>query len=344
MNTLLLCLAGALLAGDQPPAAKPAAASAFLTQTNKVTEPASNDPVERQYQLLMEADDKAQGEVDEWIRENNAFEEKGAGIPKEAMNERIRLRFAPIRQGYEDFLRDHPNHAKAHIAYGSFLNDIREEDAAEAEWEKARKIDPKNPSSWNNLANHYGHAGPASKAFEYYEKAIELEPKESIYYHNLGTTVYLFRRDAMAYYKLDEQSVFNKALALYAQALKYDPDNFVLAHDVAQTYYGIRPIRTDDALGAWTNALKLATSVEEKQGVYIHMARFNMNAERFDLAHKWIAEVNLDRYADLKGRLVQNLAKQEADAKSRGTGATNAPPTAATAARPEEKAPGKPPQ
>ena len=63
-------------------------------------------------------------------------------------------------------------------------------------------------------------------------------------------TVYLFRKDAMEYYKIDEQQVFNKALACTSRPMKYDPANFELAQDVAQTYYGIKPVRTDEALSA----------------------------------------------------------------------------------------------
>ena len=48
------------------------------------------------------------------------------------------------------------------------------------------RLDPKNPAAWNNLASVYGHHGPMAKAFEYYTKAIELNPGESVYYHNLG--------------------------------------------------------------------------------------------------------------------------------------------------------------
>ena len=46
-----------------------------------------------------------------------------------------------------------------------------------------------------------------------------------------------------------------KALALYAQALKLSLTNFPLATDLAQSYYGIKPVRTADALRSWTNAL-----------------------------------------------------------------------------------------
>ena len=79
---------------------------------------------------------------------------------------------------------------------------------------------------YNNLANLYGHTGPVKKAFEYYAKAIELNPQEPLYYHNFGDTVYLFRKDAMEFYGITEQQVYDKALELYSKALKLDPQQF----------------------------------------------------------------------------------------------------------------------
>ena len=70
-----------------------------------------------------------------------------------------------------------------------------------------------------------------------------------MYYQNLATTVYLYRKDAKEFYGIDEQQVFDKSLALYRKAMQLDPDNFPLATDYAESYYGIRPLRTNDALG-----------------------------------------------------------------------------------------------
>ena len=80
-----------------------------------------------------------------------------------ALNRRIRDRFEPIRKAYDDFITRHPNHARARIAYGSFLNDIDDEDGAHDQWEKALELDPKDPAVWNNLANFYGHIGPSKR-------------------------------------------------------------------------------------------------------------------------------------------------------------------------------------
>ena len=62
-------------------------------------------------------------------------------------------------------------------------------------------------------------------------------------------------------------------MALYRKATKLDPTNFVRASDLAMSYYGIKPLRINDALGAWTNALSLAHDDVEREGVYIHFAR-----------------------------------------------------------------------
>ncbi|MDB6016133.1 MAG: repeat-containing protein [Pedosphaera sp.] len=316
MSNLLAGLLSALVATNQP-----VAVSNLITDTTgiHVNIPDPNDPVEKEYQKVMTDDDAAQAEVDTWIRENRAFVEKGGGAPNDVLNRRINERLALVRKEYEDFLQRHPDHANAHIAFGSFLNDIRDEDGAEAQWEKGRELNPKNPAAWNNLANHYGHDGPVSKAFEYYAKAIELNPTESIYYQNLATTVFLFRKDAMEYYKIDEQQVFNKALELYQQAVKYDPDDFALASDVAQTYYGIKPFRTEEALNAWTNALKVAETEIEREGVYVHFARIKLHAEQFAESRRLLNSVTNEFYFDLKKRLTRNLDEQE---KAK---ATNAP-------------------
>jgi tetratricopeptide (TPR) repeat protein len=331
VTNLLIGLLSALVATNQP-----AAVSNLVEQTTgiKVDIPDPKDPVEMAYRKLMEDDDAALDEVDKWIQENRAFAAKGAGESSVTLNARIKTRFAIVRKEYDDFLQQHPNHARAHLAYGSFLSDISDEEGAVKEWEKGLALDPNNPAAWNNLANHYGHDGPVKKAFEYYAKAIALDPTEAIYYHNFGTTVYLFRKDAMEYYKINEQAVFDKALGLYAKAMKLDPTNFVLATDVASTYYGIKPTRTDAALNAWSNALKVATTDIERQGIYIHFARLELDADRFAQSQAHLTMVTNDTYAELKARIARNLAKREKEKETGVKETDSAPAKAATNSTP----------
>ena len=319
MTNFIIAAVGALLASNPPVAIS----NLVHSETGIVVKvPSTNDPVEIEFKKLMEADDAAQAEVDKWIRDNAEFAAKGGGVPNPELNKKIIERFAPVRKGYEKFIEQHTNHVGAMVAYASFLHDIGEEEGERNYLERALEIDKTDPAIWNNLANYYGHRGPVKKAFSYYEKAIELNPDEPIYYHNFGTTVFLFRKDVKEYYDVNEQQVFDKALGLYSNAMRLAPTDFPLASDVAQTYYGIKPPRTEDALRSWTNAFNIANDEIEREGVHTHFARIKLNAGRFDEARAHLDAVTNAMYADLKNRLERNLRE-----KSSGT---NTPPAANT--------------
>ena len=334
MNDLLIGLLSALVATN-PPAA---VSNMVLRKTGlSINVPDKNDPLEKEFQKLMTDDEDAQAEVDQWIKSNDKFAAQGVGRAPETLRARINQRFEPIKQAYEEFLKRHPDHARAELAYGGFLNDIGEEAAARDHWENGRALDPKNPAAWNNLANWYGHNSPVTNAFAYYAKAIELNPAEPVYYQNFATTVYLFRRDATNYFNITEPQVFDKALALYRQALALDPKNFLLATDLAQSYYGIKPPKTNDpeadrktaqrlneeALAAWQVALRLARDDVEREGVYIHFARININAGHFDEARKNLSAATNEMFTTTKKTLNKKLVNLENKAKG-----TNAPPAA----------------
>jgi tetratricopeptide (TPR) repeat protein len=329
VNGLLLGLLGAWLAADSPIAVSNAVVKGTGSAV-KLSDP--NDPVEQEYLKLVAADNAAQEEVDKWIRDYEATASQEGSVASAALTLRIEQRLQPVRKAYDDFLMRHPKHVQACLAYGSFLCDLHEEEEGVKQWEKARDLDPQNPAAWNNLANHYGHRGPTPKAFECYEKAIALAPEEPVYFQNLATTVYVFRKDAMEYYHLSEDAVFARALELYRTAVKLDPTNFPLATDWAQSYYGFKPKPTPeaqakwkaDALAAWNYALKIANDDIERQGVYIHLARIEINTGGFDTARRHLDAVTNAMYAEMKRRLLRNLTNKETKAKD-----TSASPPAA---------------
>jgi tetratricopeptide (TPR) repeat protein len=320
VSSFLLGLLSTLLATNQPAASNSSSSSSAKIPGKAAAVQSLNDPVEKEYLQLLALDDAAQKEADKWIRDAKAFQAAGTSAPVDTLTARIEQRFQPVRKAYDDFLRRHPNHARGRLAYGSFLYEAHEEDQAVAQWEKAKDIDPNNPAAWNNLGNHYGHRGPLAKAFEHYEKAIELKPDEPVYFQNLATTTYLFRRDAMDFYKISEEQVFDKSLGFYRKAIELDPSNFPLATDLAQSYYGIKPLRVEEAITAWKYALKIANDDIEREGVYTHLARIELNCGRFEEARQHLNSVTNRMYDTLKERLVRNLNQKEAQAKS-----TNAP-------------------
>jgi tetratricopeptide (TPR) repeat protein len=266
------------------------------------------DPVEKEYQEVLAEDDATQDQIEKWSKEADAAAGAGNPQPKLTLRARVSQRLQTVKKSYDDFLQRHPNHARARLAYGSFLNDTGQEEGAVVQWDKARILDPANPAAWNNLANYYGHRSPVKKAFEYYEKAIELDPNEAVYYWNFATTVYLFRLDARQYYSITEEQVFNKALDLYRKAVKLDPENFVLASDYAESYYGTNPPRWREGLEAWKQTLKIAHDEIEREGVYTHLARIEIKLGLFEDARKNLDAVTNANYAVLKHRLDLNLA------------------------------------
>lgn len=303
LATILLCLNNpgqALAQGDSQP-------------ENPVEE-ASETPLEQAYRQLLELDDAALTEVDEWIRKANQTQD-GVNDPQLInLPSKIEQRLKPVRKAYEAFILKHPEHVGVRLAYASFLTDRGEEVEAAVHLKKATELDPKNPAAWNNLGNYFGHMGPVKKAFECYEKAIQLNPDAAVYYHNYGTTVYLFRKDAKEHFNISEDEVFDKALELYAVALKKDPNNFDLAEDIAQTYYGIRTqapprkmARPKEALEAWDYALKIAPGENEKHGVYIHKARILLGLDQVGAAKEALDQVKLPIYQTLKKRILGNV-------------------------------------
>ena len=315
MSNVLAGLLGALLSTNQP-----AALSNLVTQTTglAIALPARDEATDQEFKKIEEEDDAALADIDQWIKDKNAL--AAAGVPRSnaALNDRIHDRIAGVKKLYSDFLEHHPSDARAHLAYGAFLNDTGDEDGAGTEFEKATQLDPNLSAAWNNMGNHYGEYGPVTNAFKCYEKAISLSPLEPLYYRNLATTVALYRKDAREFYSIDEQQVFNKALDLYAKALKLDPANFELATDLAQTYYGIKPTRVEDALNAWTNALKIASTDLQREGVYVHLARYKFFDNRFAEARQDLSVVTNADLQELKRRLTKNIDLRE-------KGVTNAP-------------------
>ena len=305
---------------------QPVAISNVIQQSTGITMPVvdPNDPAEKELHDLMLEDDTALAEVNDWMNTNNIPQTNQ--VARLAFQEHIRNRLGLVKKDYDHFLRNHPDSARGYLAYGSFLNDIGDEDAAAVEYENSKQLDPKNPAVWNNLANYYGEYGGITNAFVDYTEAIRLDPTEPVYYQNFATTVYLFRKDAKEYYHINEQQTFDKALGLYRQAMKLAPGNLVLATDYAESYYGITPLRTNDALLAWTNALTIAQDDNEREGVMVHLARVKISAGFYADAQADLDAITNAAFADMKGRLERSLIEHKNRPKNTGVAnPTNAP-------------------
>ncbi len=287
-----------------------------------------DEVIEKEYQKLLDEDDEAQAEMDDWIKQTNDQSTNSFSASQITLRLKIEQRLEQVKKDYEAFLKKYPNHTKARIAYASFLSDIGKEEESFQQLEIAKQKDPKNPAVWNNLANYYGHNDSTTNAFYHYEKAIELNPNEPVYYKNYATTIYMFRDESMDYYKLSEEEVIEKAAGLYKKALQLNPKDFHTANDLAQTYYGYklpqvstkelrnnRQIQqlADKAIDAWKVAEKLARDDVEKQGVKIHIARWQISSGRLTEAKNTLQSVKLDMYETIKESLDKKIQSMESE-------------------------------
>ena len=296
---LCLCLAlnapiATLFSAETPKAAE--------NQTVKIT-------IDPELQKIIDQDNEAQIEVDKWIKDYQALNRTNA-VQDATLPLRIRERFDSVKSAYEDYLFTHSTNMEARLAYASFLTDIGQDNDAAREWLKLQKQHPDNPVLWNNLGNYFAQKGSAKDAFPYYEKAIELAPKEVLYLKNLANVVYIFRQEAMEYYSMNEQQTIRLAQAFYQKAKLLQPDDFVLATSLAQTWYYITPFNSKQARAAWEKAYEMASDDSERQGILLHYARVAILDERFDEALQWLDQVTYSQHQKLKQQLLENLEKR----------------------------------
>src|SRR5205085_11022280 len=93
-------------------------------------------------------------------------------------------------------------------------------------------------------------------------------------------------------------------------ALALDPDNFPLATDLAQTYYGIQPPRANDAFKAWSNALTIARDEAEREGVHVHLARWHRTTGDLEAAKRELSQVTNATYATVKATILKSIEKR----------------------------------
>ena len=85
--------------------------------------------------------------------------------------------------------------------------------------------------------------------------------------------------------------MIDKVLELYRKAIALDPDDFALLTDYAELFYTITPPRWQDGLAAWNATLKVAHDDVEQEGIYVHLARLNINLGQYDAARRNLNQV-----------------------------------------------------
>ncbi len=82
------------------------------------------------------------------------------------------------------YARDARSEAKNQVEFGIRMAQNQLWKEAAYRWQKAVEIDPTYAAAWNNLAIAYEHQGDFENAAKAYEKAVELEPNNTMIRQN----------------------------------------------------------------------------------------------------------------------------------------------------------------
>lgn len=253
--------------------------------------------------------------------------------------QQLHARIVSIRRKYEQLLDRHPDFVPALSAYAEFLSYLADEDSAAKYWERVCALMPNDAAARNNLANIHAHCGQIRLAFDYYQKAVELAPHDPVIRANLGTVLLLFRPEARDHFGITESEVFDRALECFEKAVELSPNKFDAARELASAYYLVSPPRIDAAIRAWEQTLCHATNHLQQQEVYVHLARWHINAGNTQKATTLLEMVTDPQFGTVKDRLLRKIRTRDhppADSNDTPAQPIQSIPDAAATARPTE--------
>jgi len=226
-----------------------------------------------------------------------------------AVVKRWKTQLKRLERDYQHFLHDHPRHARAMVAYGDLLYDEEDQDEAVRWWEKAIQVDPREPYAYNELANVYGHDGRAAKALEYYQTAIELAPTEPVFRFNWATTCQLFRNESRAVYGWNVDEIFQHCMEQFRAARDLAPQDFAMSSTYAETFYQLPRPDWPAAYEAWQFCLRQPLDDQQRAFVYSHLARVCIRLDRLDEAKVWMTKLTGNDQASVRRALERRIAE-----------------------------------
>lgn len=304
---LVLALAGA--PAESPSPSPPAGLLAELQALVQEEGVSGEEPLDRflegQYDA-MDAIGEFETQAEKYAMENQP--DKAAQAASEA-----RRLFDGLMGLYEPMLERYPESAALHNAHGEFLYDLagRHSEAVE-EWKKAEELDPDYARALNNLGLFFSHTGEYERAFNYFERVLELDPKHPDYAYNVAQIYLVHFPQVQEHYGWDKAEVYRKAMALSKRAAKAAPEDYELVADYARNFFLAEQFGVDPAwpkaAKAWQTARETATEPERLFHAWLFEARAWMRNGNDDKAKTCVeSALEIMPESELAQRLLNEL-------------------------------------
>ena len=253
---------------------------------------------ERQFRFLLSRGDELRAQSDQFN-----------GSTPSAITNRWNAQMRRLEGDYRRFLNNHPQHARAMVAYGDLIYDQDREEEGIRWWEKAIATDPREAYAYNSIANHYGHFGRAADALRYYEKAIALAPTEPIFRFNWATTCQMFRNESHAVYGWNKDEIFQHSLEQFRSARDLAPRDYEMATAYAETIYQMPKPDWHEAYEAWRFCLAQPLDDQQRQFVVGNLARVCVRLGRDDEAREWVSKLGADEQESVRRIIERKIAE-----------------------------------
>lgn len=187
--------------------------------------------------------------------------------------ESLLLRTQEIVSRYETFVQDEPDHLYARILFGKFLNTIGRPEAAAGQLLVALEIDPEPAVIHQQLANSLVGSERPLEALPFFLQAVENEPSEPTYHHQLGTYLFTYRELLVAEGVLTRKSLDQQMLEAFQEAHRLAPTSLDYAVRYGEAFYDLAEPDWPLALDHWQKLVKAAPGPFVKEVFRVHEAR-----------------------------------------------------------------------
>lgn len=188
----------------------------------------------------------------------------------------------------EEILNNQDEHSdlneleQPYVIQAIIYEEMNKPEEAISAYEKAVNINPKHSSAYGRMGLIYKGIGKLTKAFEMFDKQIEVEPN-AMAYINRGTLNRFFQK-------------YKSALEDFKKALEYEPDNAFCHSRIGLIYEYHREF--DNALASYDVALRYVRDDNGKSQIYTYKARvlqcMNRLREASEMYDKYLEEFGLN--------------------------------------------------
>jgi tetratricopeptide (TPR) repeat protein len=211
---------------------------------------------------------------------------------------------------YESLLHDNSDFAPGFASYGYMLWKVGMRNQAVENLTKANQLDPSIPLVKNELGNYYAEEGKPLEAETYFKAAISLEPKQPLYYYQLGTLFYEARSEFLHSGEWTRAALDHATQDAFRQASELAPDRIEFSYRYAESFYDMSEPDWPVALKTWQALEARAQSDLERQTMRLHETNVLLNMGNVEDARRVLGTVTDPELDIQKQKLIARIAAE----------------------------------